>query len=104
MKMNRPYKCTHDWYNSDTMRTFNGDITLNLFDISTWMECDNEFKNFNDKIQRTEVITEQNNSFYIRTPYKEFDSIMHNVLNDYKLIDTRSLTKPEFNMNFNSMN
>lgn len=100
----RPYKTTHEWVNDTTGQVFSSDITLNLFDIDVWMRCNNEDQGFNDNVNRTEVITERNNSFYIRDSYSDFDNMMMMALNDNKMLDTRSLSKPEFNIEFYSSN
>lgn len=104
MNMYRPYKAIYDYVNNDTNRMHSSMVTLNLFDVRTWIEVDNECRKFNDNIKRTEVICEPNNSFYLRTPYKEFDVMMGKVLEDYRLLDTRSLVNFDFGVNINSSN
>ena len=69
-------------------------ITLNLFDVVTWMEVDNNDRHFHDEVQRTEVIVSPNNSFFIREPYKEFDAEMTRFYEQYKSIDKRSIEPP----------
>lgn len=102
--MYRPYKTQHDYINKDTSRVHTGSITVNLFDVRTWLEVDNEYQGFNDKVKRTEILVDPNNSFYIRATYSEFDVLMGKVLEDYRLLDTRSLVNFDFGVNINSKN
>lgn len=89
----RPYKTKHDSVREDTTRV-SLNITLNLFDVITWMECDNNDRHFHDEIMRTEVIMSPNNSFYIQKSYKEFDAVMTQFYEQYKCIDKRSVQPP----------
>lgn len=69
-------------------------ITLNLFEVHTWMTCDNQDQGFTDEVLRTEVIAGQNNSFYIRVPYKEFDRVMLAFYKQYGLLDESNIKPP----------
>lgn len=86
----RPYKTKHDSIREDTGRS-SLHITINLFDVLMWMDCDNVDHKFYDEIPRTEIICVNNNSFYCQISYKEFDNVMTRFYVQYQLIDRRSI-------------
>lgn len=91
----RPYKCVKDIIDDDSGRMFTVNFTLNLFDVNNWCECNNELDNIKDDVKRTVVFLEGGTTHIIRVSYKEFDAIILQLKDDYKLLDNRSMIRPD---------
>lgn len=100
MNPSRPYKCIKDVFvdsenNYGTAKMYSMECTINLFEVNNYCEVSNELEGFKDDHKRTLVYLPEGRCFMIRVSYKEFDAIILQLKDDYKLLDNRSMIRPD---------
>jgi hypothetical protein len=88
----RPYVVKEEWMNELGALSSNT-YTINLFDVRSYGECDNEREGFKDKVFRTCVYLVDRVA-YLRVPYSVFNSKMMNFYREMRLLDDRSINEP----------
>jgi hypothetical protein len=91
----REYKTIRDFVSEKTKKVCSVKATINLFDIKSWEETDNEEAGFFDNIKRTFIIEKSGAGTDIRVSYDEFTKIMESLYSEYGLLDRQSLKKSD---------
>jgi len=95
MKPFRKYTVMFSYLEENTNKCISQKRVINLFEVDSWIEVDNESEGFKDKVKRTLVVNSFNSSFFFETSFDEFDSLMDEVLADARLLDDRADKKKE---------
>lgn len=90
----RAYKSKNIFIEESTRRVAYCPITINLFDVRSYCQADNQTEGIQDTKPRT-VVFLIDRSYLLDVSYEEFDFAFTECFKDYKLMDQRSISEKE---------